>query len=87
MAIMRISRRKIPRMCDCCRPAAEMAACSSRASLWDILERLRIMVMSMPNPNKIAKVIIIERGGSWCMGGGRQREGEVGEWVIYEFVK
>ena len=80
MAIIRISRRKIPRMCDCCRPAAEMAACSSRASLWDIFERLRIMVMSMPKPIKVENNNNNwKKGESWYLGGGGKRGGGRGE--------
>lgn len=55
-----ISSKKLPRMWDCWRPAAEMAACSRRASLWDIFWRFLMMEMHIPNPK-------------WFRGGG---EGE-----------
>ena len=40
----------MPRTWVCCRPAAEMAACSRSASLLDIFWRFLMMTTSIPKP-------------------------------------
>ena len=50
IVMTRMRRAKMPRMWDCCSPAAEMAACSRRASLFDIFWRFLMMARSIPNP-------------------------------------
>ena len=52
--MIKMRRAKMPRTWVCWRPAAEMAACSRRASLLDIFWRFLMMVKSIPKPFVVA---------------------------------